>query len=48
MKDINLLEKVQRKATRLIPTRKGVAYEQRLHALNLTTLERRRLMRLFN
>ena len=43
VKDINLLEKVQRRATRLIPTLKGLSYEQRLHALSLTTLECRRL-----
>ena len=42
MKDIYKLEQVQRRATRLIPELKHLAYEERLEALNLTTLENRR------
>ena len=34
---------MQRRATRMIPTLKGLSYHQRLSALNLTTLETRRL-----
>ena len=42
-KDIALIEAVQRRATRMIPTLKGLSYHQRLSVLNLTTLETRRL-----
>ena len=42
-KDIQLLEKVQRLATRMIRGMKGMNYEDRLKALNLFSLERRRL-----
>ncbi|MGE5822757.1 MAG: reverse transcriptase domain-containing protein [Nitrososphaerota archaeon] len=42
-KDIDLIERVQRRATKLIPSFKGKSYEERLRCLNLTTLETRRL-----
>ena len=40
-KDISTLEKVQRRAIRLIPELSQLPYEERLKALNLTTLEDR-------
>jgi hypothetical protein len=42
-KDIELIEKVQRRATKLIPSLRDKSYEDRLKILNLTTLETRRL-----
>ena len=42
-KDIDILEKVQRRFTRLISECKGLSYEHRLKILNITTLETRRL-----
>ena len=42
-KDKDVLEKVQRRATRLISSLKGVPYDSRLRLLNLTSLELRRL-----
>ena len=36
------VEKVQRRATRMIPSLKGLSYEERLRALNLPSLEHRR------
>ena len=41
-KDITVLEKVQKRATRLVPELRGLSYEQRLVQLGLTTLEERR------
>jgi len=41
-KDIELLEKVQRKATRLMFSDKFLGYYDRLRKLGLTTLETRR------
>jgi len=41
--DIDKLEKVQRRATRLIAGYKKLSYRERLHRLGLTTLEQRRL-----
>ena len=42
-KDINLLENVQRRATRLVHSIRDLPYERRLEILGLTTLETRRL-----
>jgi len=42
-KDIDLLEKVQKRATRMMITEKGLTYEERLKKLGITTLETRRL-----
>ncbi|XP_065640464.1 uncharacterized protein LOC136073043 [Hydra vulgaris] len=42
-KDINELEKVQRRATKMIPELRHLEYKQRLEILGLTTLETRRL-----
>ena len=42
-KDIGLLEKVQKRATRLIINDRGLTYTERLKKLGLTTLETRRL-----
>ena len=42
-KDIEILEKVQKRATRMIEGLKGVSYDQRLKEVGLTTLETRRL-----
>ena len=41
-KDIDILEKVQERATRMVEGLKGLGYEDRLKKLNLTTLETRR------
>ena len=42
-KDIEVLEKVQRRATKLIPEIKDKPYEERLRIIGLTTLEDRRI-----
>ena len=42
-KDIDLIEGVQRRATKMIPNLKNKTYEERLNNLQLTTLETRRL-----
>ena len=41
-KNIKLIEKVQRRATKLVPSIKSLDYQQRLFELNLSTLEDRR------
>ena len=42
MKDIEVLEKVQRRATRMVEGCKGLNYEGRLSKIGITTLELRR------
>ena len=42
-KYIDIIEKVQRRATRMIEGFKGLAYEERLRRSGLTTLETRRI-----
>jgi hypothetical protein len=41
-KDIDMLERVQRRATRLVPTCRNLSYPERLRKLHLPTLEQRR------
>ena len=41
-RDINVLESIQRRATKLIPSLTHLSYEDRLSSLDLTTLEARR------
>ena len=41
-KDIKKIERIQRAATRWVPELRELSYEERLKALNLTTLEARR------
>ena len=42
-KDVDMLEKTQRRATKLIPELRDLTYEERLKECGLTTLETRRL-----
>ena len=42
-KDINLMENIQRRATKLVPELKNLSYPERLKKLNLPTLVYRRL-----
>lgn len=42
MKDVKVLEAVQRRFTRMLDGMKGVEYEERLRRLNLDSLEKRR------
>ena len=42
-KDIDMLERVQRRATKMIPKLRNISYEIRLKECGLTTLETRRL-----
>ena len=41
--DIDMLERVQRRATKIIPKLRNISYEMRLRECGLTTLETRRL-----
>ena len=42
-RDVDILERVQRRATRLIPTLRELPYEERLKRLNLPSLDDRRM-----
>ena len=42
-KDIDMLERVQRRATKIIPKLRNISYEMHLKECGLTTLETRRL-----
>ena len=42
-KDVDMLEKIQRRATKLIPGLRDLTYDERLKECGLTTLETRRL-----
>ena len=42
-KDIELMEGIQRTATKLVPPMRNYSYEERLKLFNLTTLETRRI-----
>ena len=42
-KDIELMEGVQRRATKLVPSMRNYSYVERLKLFNLTTLETRRI-----
>ena len=42
-KDVDMLEKIHRRATKLIPELRDLTYEERLNECGLTTLETRRL-----
>ena len=42
-KDIDMLERVQRRATKMMPKLRNISYEMRLKGCGLTTLETRRL-----
>ncbi len=43
VKDVERIESVQRRATRMIPGMTGLSYEERLKRLNLPTLQYRRM-----
>jgi len=43
LKDEEVLEKVQKRATKCVKGLKGKAYSERLHILGVTTLKRRRI-----
>ena len=43
IKDIDMIESVQRRATKMIPSLKKLSYEKRLEKLNLFSLKKRRL-----
>ena len=41
--DIDTLERIQRRVTKMIPERRDLSYEERLNECGLTTIESRRL-----
>ena len=43
MKDVEALDRVQKRFTRMLPGMEGISYEVRLSKLGLFSLERRRL-----
>ena len=43
MKDADMLEGVQRRATKMIPSLRNLSYEERLKRLGMFSLRRRRL-----
>ena len=45
MKDIDTFERIQKRATKIIPELRDLSYEERLKECGLTTLETRRLRR---
>ena len=42
-KDVEVLERVQKRFTRMLPGMEGISYEERLEKLGLFSLERRKL-----
>ena len=42
-KDVEALERVQKRFTRMLPGMEGISYEERLNKLGLFSLERQRL-----
>ena len=44
-KDVDMLEQIQRRATKLIPELRDVTYEERLKECGLTTLENAKIKR---
>ena len=42
-KDIDTLERIWRRSTKIIPELRDLSYEERLNECSLTTLEKRRL-----
>ena len=45
MKDVDMLDRIQSRATKMIPSMRSIRYEERLKQLKLPSLELRRLRR---